>query len=850
MLDASLEAIDHRGPDFKGTFISDDCRVGLGHYQLSIIDLETGNQPLSDEDDMIHCVVTGEIYDHERMRAELEAQGAVCKTKSDSEIVVQLYKLQSFNALSSLRGEFTFVLYDANRRLLFAARDRFGVKPLSYTIIVNNGYFTDDRTVFKGVRKLMPGQYLVFRPDGYLKIQPYYDVEYASQDAPTTSTVEEMITTDRSHLREAVRLRLRADVPVGLYLSGGIDSAAVGGIATEILREKDPAAKLTTFTLTFPYSKQFDEGPTAARTAAFIGADSYEVPLTEADLVNALEEPVWHCEQPVFSFQCPGKFLLSKFAREKGFKVVLTGEGSDEFMGGYAWHLADYLLGPDRAGVARGLDLPLDEERAAMLQRIPAHRGVLNIFISPYSHTDALILQERFNVPNKPLFASNYPSSWSQRYFCDVFRLTDEQDHVRHTHLCNWRRSAVIGAIALATPELWRSIYLEFPPGLPSVGSRERLDHSSALLELWLTRAAGHSVSITVICTQPSRSLPDGLLETIAAKSAHCGRLELRITNRDLRHFEEIARGQFPLLQSLAVSIQDRKYGQFPPLPAAGIISRAPKLEALNFVGTIPTCRCRFEALPSSLTSLQLADRYSLDQVEDLARIFSHFPHLVYFGTDSSHAPLDHQRPIIAPPLKSLLLLGNPELFGVLTIPTLEHLEVAMWHKTNTYLLSFLGRSACNLTHLTVDAKDVTDELLTSCLAAVPHLSSFMLLFSVPGPRMRRYGVLQRTILVPHLRTLVITDVTPTDYAPFLAILRARPALIHAELNIRPSAIFRPVELPPGEVRAGLESLARGGLKVRITTPRSDDADLDAVGDLDYDVFGSLKARPYFFAPF
>ncbi|KAJ6487077.1 putative asparagine synthase [Mycena vitilis] len=460
MLDASLDTIDHRGPDFKGTFISEDRRVGLGHCRLSIIDLETGNQPLSDEDDMIHCVVTGEIYDHERMRVELEAQGAVFKTKSDSEIliVVHRYKLQSFNALASLRGEFAFVLYDVKRRLLFAARDRFGVKPLSYTMsdgrlliaseikaflalgwkaewdlhsIVNNGYFTDDRTVFKGVRKvsvLMPGHYLVFRPDGYLRIQPYYDVEYASQDAPTTSTVDEMITTVRSHLREAVRLRLRADVPVGLYLSGGIDSAAVGGIATEILREKDPAAKLTTFTLTFPYSKQFDEGPTAARTAAFIGADSHEVPLTEADLVDALEDSVWHCEQPIFSFQCPGKLLLSKFARKKGFKVVLTGEGSDEFIGGYGWHPADYLLAPDRAGLAMGLDLPSNEERAAMLQRIRSHRGVPNMFMSPYSHTDAQMARKMLGgiSSHRALVAAGMPTG--EPYNSAVIALTGEPD--------------------------------------------------------------------------------------------------------------------------------------------------------------------------------------------------------------------------------------------------------------------------------------------------------------------------------------------------------------------------------------------------------------------------------------
>ncbi|KAJ7167149.1 putative asparagine synthase [Mycena crocata] len=456
MLDTSLKAIDYRGPDSQGTFISEDCRVGLGHCRLSIIDLETGNQPLSDEDGKIQCVVTGEIYDHEKIRAELEAQGATFKTKSDSEIVIQLYKLQSFNALSSLRGEFAFVLYDANRRLLFAARDRLGVKPLSYTMsagrlliaseikaflalgwksewdidsIVNNGYFADDRTVFKGVQKLMPGHFLVFRPDGYLKVQPYWDIEYATEDAGNTSTVDDMITTLRSHLREAVRLRLRADVPVGLYLSGGIDSAAIAGIATELLREKDPAAKLTTFTLTFPYAKQFDEGPIAARTAAFIGADSHMLPLSESDLVNALEETVWHCEQPIFGLQSPGKFLLSKFARDKGFKVVLTGEGSDEFMGGYPWLLVDYLRAADRAGMAMGLELPADGERTAMLQRFEAFMAAVpNMHMSPNSNTDAQMARKMLGgiSSHRAFVAAGTPTA--EPYTAAVLAVTGEPD--------------------------------------------------------------------------------------------------------------------------------------------------------------------------------------------------------------------------------------------------------------------------------------------------------------------------------------------------------------------------------------------------------------------------------------
>ncbi|KAJ7443533.1 putative asparagine synthase [Mycena latifolia] len=422
LLSASLANIKHRGPDSSGTWVSPDSHVGLGHVRLAIIDLKTGQQPLSDEEDLIHCIVAGEIYDHERIRADLEAKGSVFKSKSDSELVVQLYKHDGFNLMSSLRGEFAFVLYDSRRKLLFAARDRFGIKPLYYTItqgrlllasemkaflpfgwkaewdadsILQNGDFSDDRTIFKGVNKLMAGHYLLFRPTGYLKIQSYWDLDYATaSDAPIATSVEEMISTLRSYLYDAVKLRLRSDVPVGVYLSGGIDSSAIAGIAMELLRDKDPNAKLATFTLAFPHAGANDEGPIAARTAASIGADSHMVNLTEADLVGALETTMWHIEQPIYSLHGPGKYLLSKYARDQGYKVVLTGEGSDEFMGGYSWFPIDYLRQADPAGLALGLELPSDAERQEIRNRMQTAGAVPLFALSNYSYSDSQLARK------------------------------------------------------------------------------------------------------------------------------------------------------------------------------------------------------------------------------------------------------------------------------------------------------------------------------------------------------------------------------------------------------------------------------------------------------------------------
>ncbi|KAJ6483949.1 putative asparagine synthase [Mycena sanguinolenta] len=394
-LNASLDIIEYRGPDSRGTYVSPDGRAGLGHVRLSIIDLETGLQPLSDEENLIHCVVTGEIYDHDRIRAEMQSQGYSFQTKCDSELVVQLYKRNGFNLLFQLRGEFAFVLYDVKRRSLFAARDRFGIKPLYYTVsngsilfgsemktfmplgwqaewdiesIVNHGDLCDERTVFKGVKKLPAGYFALCRTSGDIETQAYWDLSYPPAPASPSTSLESMIQTVRDLLVESVRLRLRSDVPWAVYLSGGIDSSAVAGIATKLLREKDPDAKLTTFNLAFVESEATDESPLAARTAAHLGAELVKVEATEAKLIGIFEECVWHSETILYTFHGSGKLLLSKAVHDAGYKVALSGEGSDEIFGGYAWFPLDYLRDPDPAAVHLGIKLPLDAERHALAE--------------------------------------------------------------------------------------------------------------------------------------------------------------------------------------------------------------------------------------------------------------------------------------------------------------------------------------------------------------------------------------------------------------------------------------------------------------------------------------------------
>ncbi|KAJ7140775.1 putative asparagine synthase [Mycena epipterygia] len=444
-LEISLETIKHRGPDSSGIYVSPDTRVvGLGHVRLSIIDLPTGQQPLSDEQQSIHCVVTGEIYDHDRIRTKMESQGYSFKSKSDSELVVQLYKRDGFNLLFNLRGEFAFVLYDVKRRLLFAARDRFGIKPLYYTVsngrilfasevkafmglgwqaewdiesIVDNGNLGDDRTLFKGVQKLPAGYFAVCRASGYMKTQAYWDISYPSATTTTSSSLDSMISTVRNLLVDAVRLRLRSDVPLAVYLSGGIDSSAVAGIAIHLLREKDSNAKLNTFTMVYNENEITDEAPIAVRTAEHIGAEIHKVSATEAELVDALEESIWHSEQVNSSFHGAGKVLLSRAVRSKGYKVVLSGEGSDEIFGGYGWFPPDYLRDSDPAAAGLGFALPSETQRRELSSELEAKPAMPQLSersmasaLNPIPHTLIKIGSHRVTSSVNRLGASIFQS--------------------------------------------------------------------------------------------------------------------------------------------------------------------------------------------------------------------------------------------------------------------------------------------------------------------------------------------------------------------------------------------------------------------------------------------------------
>ena len=356
-LRGAVATLRHRGPDCQRHWLSPDRHVGLGHARLSIIDLATGNQPIANEDESARVVVNGEFYDFERIRRELEHSGHRFRTRSDSEIALHLYEDLGVYGLTHLRGEFAFVLWDEAHQTLFAARDRFGIKPLFYSIRDDTLYLASeakalfaagvparwdaemvyqaltgpglpDRTLFTEVHQVPPGYYLLASRGG-VRLHRYWDFDYRGAAEPDDPLDESAwVEQFRAALDEAVRLRLRADVPVGCYLSGGLDSSAVLGLAA-----RHAARPIRTFTLTFDQA-DYDEGRIAEEMAARAGAEFIPIPIRHADLADHFAAAIGHAETLFINGHGIAKFLLSRAVRDAGYKVVFTGEGSDEVLGG------------------------------------------------------------------------------------------------------------------------------------------------------------------------------------------------------------------------------------------------------------------------------------------------------------------------------------------------------------------------------------------------------------------------------------------------------------------------------------------------------------------------------------
>jgi asparagine synthase (glutamine-hydrolysing) len=364
-------ALRHRGPDGERTWTAADGRVGLGHTRLALID-PTGHQPIASEDDQCRIVVNGELYDFERIRADLERRGHRFRTRSDSEIALHLYEDLGTGCLEHLRGEFAFVLWDARNQTLLAARDRFGIRPLFYAETREALYLAseakalfaaglpaawdaeglfhtlhacplEERSLFAEVRQVPPGGLLIAR-NGSLRIERYWDVRPPGR---TKVAEAQCIESVRGLLDEAVRLRLRADVPVGCLLSGGLDSSSTLGLAAV-----HTTRPVTAFTIGFG-PPEYDESAGALEMARHVGADLRIVRVGDRDLADHFGAAVRHAEMVQYNAHGTARYLLSRAVREAGYKAVLAGEGADEVFFGYEF-LRAALPANGRGGRWRG----------------------------------------------------------------------------------------------------------------------------------------------------------------------------------------------------------------------------------------------------------------------------------------------------------------------------------------------------------------------------------------------------------------------------------------------------------------------------------------------------------------
>src|SRR5215467_14628543 len=355
-----IGAIAHRGPDAQGFFVDDE--IALGHARLSILDLASGQQPMANADENVWISFNGEIFNYVELREEMIARGRRFATSSDTEVILQLYDELGIDCVTRLNGDFAFALWDGRRRRLMLARDRMGVRPLFYTRRAGTLYFASEikallevsgvsaeldpialdqiftfwfplapRTAFKGIDELKPAHVVLADARGTV-VRPYWTLDYPrlGEEGPHDARAEAAFADEVEHLLlDATRIRLRADVPVGAYLSGGLDSSLIAAAAKRFVPDR-----LRTFSLTFE-SAEFDESEYQQRMVRALGTAHESIACTTADIARLFPQAIRHGEKPILRTAPAPLLALSELAHRSNFKVVLTGEGADEVFAGY-----------------------------------------------------------------------------------------------------------------------------------------------------------------------------------------------------------------------------------------------------------------------------------------------------------------------------------------------------------------------------------------------------------------------------------------------------------------------------------------------------------------------------------
>ncbi|MCK5451212.1 MAG: asparagine synthase (glutamine-hydrolyzing), partial [Candidatus Omnitrophica bacterium] len=435
-----MHVMNHRGPDDEGMYISK--QVGLGHKRLTIIDLNTGKQPIANEDGMIWVVYNGEIYNYKELRANLIQKGHTFKTDTDTEVIVHLYEQYGEKCISKLRGMFAFALWDERERMLLLARDRVGIKPLYYSITETSIIFASEiksilvdpsvkrevnfagvdkfltyfytpgpETVFKNIDKLNPGYFLILK-DGKVAVKQYWDLNFSMSETEGNFKTSAAELTDL--LRKTVRDHMISDVPVGFLLSGGIDSTALLSFATE-QTDKD----ISTFTIGFEGHDFADERPYAKLAAEKFGTKHHEMTITAKDFLDFLPKYVWHMEEPVCEPPAIALYFVSKLAKEY-VKVLISGEGGDEAFAGYpnyrnfVWlERVKKLFGPLNGSVSKILS---HMSSLSLFSKFEKYAPLMNIALDGYYYSRSSGPFSFFNANIEKLYSEKFRNHIDKKY--------------------------------------------------------------------------------------------------------------------------------------------------------------------------------------------------------------------------------------------------------------------------------------------------------------------------------------------------------------------------------------------------------------------------------------------------
>lgn len=532
-----ISTLTHRGPEKIGVY--EDERVALAQARLSIIDLAGGWQPMPNEDGTLWGICNGEFYDYEATRRDLLARGHQLRTQSDSEILLHLYEMHGTDAIQHLKGQFAFGLADSHRQQLWLGRDRVGIRPLYYTI--HNGFllfaseikgllaagvprrihpqglaqlFTTwaplpGQTMFADIFELPAGHFLLARAgETQVQVVQYWQPDFSIAQPAAPQALDELVAEGRELLTEAVRTRLVADVPVGAYLSGGLDSSLLVCLAQGLAKRP-----LHTFSITFD-DPDFDEQTYQQQAAAVFGTHHHVVHADRTHIQAALPSVIWHSETPSLRLAPVPMQLLAKFVHEQGLKVVLTGEGADEFFGGYTIYreaMVRRFMARQPDSAIRPLLLKRLYQYQPALQKLPV--GMLKLFFG-----------RGLDAPDAPHFS--HMIRWGNGARSLRF-LSDEQQS------------------ELAGYDVTETAVANFPPALPNwdVAARAQYIEATTFMPMYLLSTQGDRMAMTHAVEGRYPFLDRRVVEWI-------NRLPLKFKIRGLRGekflLKQIAKGLVP----------------------------------------------------------------------------------------------------------------------------------------------------------------------------------------------------------------------------------------------------------------------------------------------------------------